>query len=73
MHSQDFGYTLGGSAIFLPRPIAQGLCAQRNEKFLWGLKLVPNFVPNPLLPLKKVKIWNPFPSGKVKILMFWEI
>ena len=34
-------------AILLPRPIGQGLCAQRNEKFLWGLKLAPNFAPPP--------------------------
>ena len=46
-----------GTATFLLCPIGQRLCAQRNEKFLWGLKLASK-TPSPT-PLVKVKIWNP--------------
>ena len=50
------------SQNLLPHPIWQGLCAQKNEKLLRGIKLAPNFVPNPFpLPLWEIKDLEPSP------------
>ena len=52
--------TSSSRSALLPRPIRQGLCLQRNEKFLWGLK----FAPIPLPYWGKWRFGNPPHQGK---------